>query len=106
MGNIIAPTLLTLALSGCAHKKPIDTLDECHNVLGQIIILQAERTNAGEQMVAVVEAFKAGEMRKQDYTEIRERWLNFENAAITRLGKLYFAAEEKNCFDNIEAPEA
>ena len=92
-----------LMLSACAHKKPTDKISECHQLLGQIIMLQSERSAAGEQMVIVAEAFKLGQMRRQDYMEIRDRWLNFENAIITRLGKLYFTAQEKNCFDDIEA---
>tara|TARA_B100001094_G_C18150107_1_gene783177 strand:+ start:226 stop:450 length:225 start_codon:yes stop_codon:yes gene_type:complete len=71
-------------------------------MFGQIILLQSERSNAGKQMIEIVQAFKAGQMRRQEYMEIRDRWLSFENAVITRLGKLYFSAQEKNCFDDIE----
>ena len=100
--RFILPVITAVVLSGCAHKKPTNRISECHQTLAQIVILQTERSEAGKQMLTVVQAFKAGQMRKQDYMEIRERWLNFENAILTRLGRLYFAAEEKNCFDDVE----
>ena len=102
-GRLILPALAVLVLSGCAHKKPPNRISECHQTLAQIVILQTERSEAGKQMLVIVQAFKDGQVRKQDYMEIRERWLNFENATLTRLGKLYYTAEEKNCFDDIEA---
>ena len=97
--------LISLLLSaGCAHKqKPVDTISECHQLFGQIIMLQGERSAAGKQMVEIAQAFKAGQLRRQDYMEIRDRWLNFENKVIARLGRLYFTAQEKKCFDNVEA---
>ena len=100
--RFILAILAAFVFSGCAVKKPTKRVSECHQILAQIIVLQNNRSEAGNQMLTIVQAFKSGQMRKQDYMEIREKWLNFENAILTRLGKLYFTAEENNCFDNVE----
>ena len=90
--------------AGCAHKQSVyAATSECHKLLAQIIMLQAERSAAGESMTRVAEAFQLGQMSRKQYMEIRDRWLIFENAMITRLGGLYFTAQEKQCFDNVEA---
>jgi len=100
--NQILSLLFILTLVGCSHKKPTNKISDCHQLLGKIILLQSERSEAGKRMVMVAEAFKTKHIQRQDYMEARDQWLSFENAMITRLGRLYFKAQEKKCFDNIK----